>query len=179
LNHKPLKVLASLVGTSTHGCVTAFFSLAHALSSLSGKLNVQGSLVLTENEVVEAVCLYLIGSDYEIHQKLTTTQTGVDIVATNALGTKCYVEAKGATSSKRESSKFGKEFNKSQVKVHIGVALVAAFKVISENPTSESMIALPNNINHKSLIENIRQPIKRSGIGVLLVSDSGLVEKYI
>lgn len=135
--------------------------------------------MLTENDIVEAVCLYLLKSGYEIKQKLTTTQTGIDIIATNSCGTTCFVEAKGATSSKRESSKFGKEFNKSQVKVHVGVALVAAFKVLNEFPNSESLIALPNNINHKSLIDNMRHPIQRSGISVLLIDDNLAVEKYI
>ena len=135
--------------------------------------------MLTENDVVEAVCSYLIEKGYEITQKLNTKQTGVDIIASNSFGDKCFVEAKGATSSMRESSRFGSEFTKSQVKVHVGVALVAAFKVLTEYPSSESFVALPNNVNHKSLIENMRQPLKQSGIGVLFVSDCGLVEKYI
>jgi hypothetical protein len=135
--------------------------------------------VLTENDVVEAVCSYLLEAGYEIVQQLTTTQTGIDIVATNSCGVKCYVEAKGATSSKRESSKFGKEFSLSQVKVHIGVALVAAFKVKNEFPNSESLIALPNNSNHKSLINKMRLPITNSEVGVLLVDSNGSVEKYL
>jgi hypothetical protein len=135
--------------------------------------------VLTENDVVEAVCTYLLEIGYEINQKLTTTQTGIDIVATNSCGTKCYVEAKGATSSKRESSKYGTEFDLSQVKVHVGVALVAAFKVVNEFPNSESLIALPNNSNHKSLIDSMCHPIKNSGVGVLLVGADGYVEKYV
>lgn len=135
--------------------------------------------MLTENDVVEAVCSYLLEAGYEIVQQLTTTQTGIDIVATNSCGVKCYVEAKGATSSKRESSKFGKEFSLSQVKVHIGVALVAAFKVKNEFPNSESLIALPNNSNHKSLINKMRLPITNSEVGVLLVDSNGSVEKYL
>lgn len=129
--------------------------------------------------MIEAVCSYLLQMGYEINQKLTTTQTGIDIIATNSCGVKCYVEAKGATSSKRESSKFGKEFNLSQVKVHIGVALVAAFKVANEFPNSESLIALPKNDNHKSLIDKMRCPINNSGVGVLLIDNDGSVEKYV
>ena len=142
-------------------------------------LYVQGSIMLTENDVVDAVCSYLSHMDYVINQKLTTTQTGIDIIATNSRGIKCYVEAKGATSSKRESSKFGKEFSLSQVKVHIGVALVAAFKVVNQFPNSESLIALPNNSTHKSLIDKMRFPINNSGVGVLLVGTDGSVEKYV
>ena len=135
--------------------------------------------MLTENEVVEFVCSYLCDNGYLINQKLSTTQTGVDIIATNSSGVSCYIEAKGATSSKAESLRFGKEFNQSQVKTHVGMALVAAFKVLNEFPESLSMVALPNNVRHKNLIDTMRLPILNSGINILLVSENGLVEKYV
>jgi hypothetical protein len=138
-----------------------------------------GEIVLTENEVIEFVCSYLESNGYLIKQKLSTRQTGVDIIATTPSGHNCFVEAKGATSSKPGTSKFGKEFDKSQVKTHVGVALVAAFKALHNNPKSESIIALPNNSNHKSLIEEMRKPIINSGIGVLLVGEKGDIQKYI
>jgi len=135
--------------------------------------------VLTENDVVEAVCSHLITNGYEINQKLSTKQTGVDIVATDSNGVCCYIEAKGATSSKPESSKYGKVFNKSQVKTHVGVALVAAFTALNEFPEAVSIIALPNNTNHKSLIDAMRKPILQSGVRVFLVSEQGVVQTYI
>lgn len=134
--------------------------------------------MLTENEVVEFVCSYLSENGYLINQKLSTTQTGVDIIATNSSGVSCYIEAKGATSSKAGSLRFGKEFNQSQVKSHVGMALVAAFKVLNEFPESLSMIALPNNVSHKNLIDAMRLPLSNSGVSVLLVSENGFVEKY-
>lgn len=135
--------------------------------------------MLTENDVIEAVCSYLIKKGYEINQKLSTKQTGVDIIAINPEGNFCYVEAKGATSSKPESSRYGREFNKSQVKTHIGMSLVAAFKSLNEFPEAESIIALPNNYNHQSLIEAMLKPILRSGVRVLLVNKQGVVEMYM
>ena len=131
----------------------------------------------TENDVINAVCNYLVANNYSITQQLTTVQTGVDIVATSQNGTKCFVEAKSETSSKPSSSKYGKEFDKSQVKTHIGVALVAAFKVKNEFPSSESIIALPDNLNHVALVEAMRTPIISSGIQVFFVSDSGSIRK--
>lgn len=135
--------------------------------------------MLTENDVVEAVSLYLIKNGYEIKQKLTTIQTGIDIVAMNPDGIHCYIEAKGATSSKSESLRYGKEFNQSQVKTHVGMALVAAFKLMNEFPKAEVMIALPNNTNHKTLITNMAIPISKSGVKVLLVSEQGIVQPYV
>lgn len=135
--------------------------------------------MITENDVVEAVSSYLIENGYEIKQKLSTLQTGIDIVATNPDGIDCYIEAKGATSSKSESSRYGKEFNQSQVKTHIGMALVAAFKLINEFPMAEVIIALPDNINHKALIEAMYTPIFKSGVKVLLVSEKCIVKPYV
>ena len=135
--------------------------------------------MLTENEVIDFVCIYLQENGYSINQKLSTNQTGIDIVATNSNGTLCFVEAKGATSSKPNSSKFGEEFDKSQVKTHVGVALVAAFKALNDNPGTESFIALPNNANHKTLIDSMVEPIKKSGIKVLLVNELGNIHVHI
>jgi hypothetical protein len=133
----------------------------------------------TENDVIDAVCKYLVANNYSIIQQLTTVQTGVDIVAIAESGTKCFLEAKGSTSSKPSSSKYGKEFNKSQVKTHIGVALVAAFKVKNEFPNSESIIALPANLSHVALIESMKTPIVCSGIQVMFVSDNGAIRKLL
>ncbi len=135
--------------------------------------------MLTENDIVEAVSSYLIENGYEIKQKLSTIQTGIDIVARSPDGIDCYIEAKGATSSKAESSRYGKEFNQSQVKTHIGMALVATFKLINEFPAAEVMIALPNNVNHKALIASMRRPILKSGIKILLVSEQSIVKPYL
>lgn len=135
--------------------------------------------MLTENEVVEAICSYLLDNQCEINQKLSTSQTGIDIIATKLNGIKCYIEVKGATSSKPNTSKFGKEFDKSQVKTHVGVALVASFRAMNEFPNSESIIALPNNANHRLIIESMRKPIIQSGIKVWFVSEKGDVQEYI
>ena len=58
------------------------------------------------------------------------------------------------------------------------MAFVAAFKVREGNPDHESVIALPNNLSHKELIESMATPIRSSGIKVWLV-DEERVEKFI
>jgi len=135
--------------------------------------------VLTENDVVKYVCEYLQDNDYRIEQKLTTSQTGVDIIAQNQNGQKIYIEAKGATSSKKSSSRFGKEFNTSQVKSHIGVALVATFKLKQQFQNAEVVIALPGNDTHKNLISSMREPLLKSGVSIFFVHENGTLEKYI
>ncbi|MGY0565417.1 MAG: restriction endonuclease [Paraglaciecola chathamensis] len=135
--------------------------------------------MLTENDVVNYVCEYLLNNNYQIEQKLTTSQTGVDIIAQKKNGQKIYVEAKGATSSKKSSSRFGKEFNSSQVKSHVGVALVATFKLKHQYQNAEVVIALPGNETHKNLIFSMKEPLLKSGVSIFFVNESGTVEKYI
>jgi len=132
--------------------------------------------MLTENDVVKIVCDEFRKRKYSIEQNLSTSQRGIDVIATSNSGRRYFVEAKGATSSKKTSSRYGKEFNLSQVKSHVGVALVAALKVKNDHPNDESIIALPNNNSHRELIKSMRDPILHSGIKVWFVDVNGIDE---
>ncbi|MGI9111289.1 MAG: hypothetical protein ACR2GT_03680 [Gaiellaceae bacterium] len=55
--------------------------------------------VLTENDVIAAVCAFLDASDFEIVQRLHTSQKGIDVIArSRRAGDILRVEAKGGTS---------------------------------------------------------------------------------
>ena len=134
--------------------------------------------MLTENDVVELVSLELKRQGFKIEQQLSTTQTGIDIEAISSEGVYYGIEAKGATSSKLESPRYGQEFNKSQVKTHIGMALIAAFRLKNKRQNAEAIIALPDNNNHRSLVTEMHKPLSDSGIKVWLVNRNN-IEKYI
>lgn len=70
--------------------------------------------MLTENDIVENLSKFLKLKGYTISQQLTTNQTGIDIIAENE-SEKLYIEAKGETSSKETSNRFGKPFNRKLV----------------------------------------------------------------
>lgn len=135
--------------------------------------------MLTENDVVEAVSKYLEKNGYIVNQALTTSQHGIDIVATAKNGKQCFIEAKGATSSKSGSNRYGKEFTVSQINTHIGVALVKAFQTLQIHPSQEVAIAVPGNNGHRKVINSMLIPIRNSGIGVLFVNENKNVEKYL
>ena len=134
--------------------------------------------MLTENDVVTAVSNYLKEKGYTIDQALTTSQQGIDIVATHPTHGKCLVEAKGATSSKTSSNRYGKEFNNNQIKTHVGVALLKSFQTIQINKDADVVIALPDNSGHRKIIYSMHYPIKKSGIKVFFVSNESRVEIY-
>ena len=135
--------------------------------------------ILTENDVVSAVSSFLESQGYTIDQALSTSQKGIDIEATKPDGTRCFVEAKGATSSKAGSRRYGIEFNHNQIKTHIAVALLKSFQTLQLHPTSEVAIALPGNKGHRKVVDSMSTPLKRLGVNIYLVNNSESVEKYI
>lgn len=134
--------------------------------------------MLTENDVVTAVSNFLVEKGYAIDQALTTTQQGIDIVATHPTHGRCLVEAKGATSSKKSSSRYGIEFNANQIKTHVGVAILKSFQTIQLNKDANVVIALPDNTGHRKIIDSMSYPIEKSGIKIFFVNEEYYVEIY-
>jgi hypothetical protein len=130
--------------------------------------------MLYESDVITSVCNFLKKYNFEILQQLNENQKGDDIIAINNKKQKIYIEAKGETSSKEGSNRFGKEFNGSQKKVHVSQALYRAIKMKEEN-SSLSGIAFPETKGHLSLIEPIKQTLREIGIEVFWIKDDGTV----
>ena len=134
--------------------------------------------MLTENDVVLAVCNKLKDKGFEIKQSLHTSETGIDIIATKNSYT-LYVEAKGETSALKTSKRFGHPFNQSQIKSHIGQALLYVSKIISKHEDSIDIgiaIALPDNEGHRKVINEISYSLLKMGIYVFWVKDLNTVE---
>ena len=75
--------------------------------------------MLTESEVIAAVCGFLRARNFHILQSLTEVERGVDIKAIAPDGkTQVSIEAKGETSSKSITARFGKPFDSKQVLDH-------------------------------------------------------------
>ena len=129
--------------------------------------------MFNENDVVAIVERYLRKSGWTIVAARGTDQRGPDIEAAHSTsGRLLYVEAKGETSARRGSRRFGKPFNRSQVRDHVANAFYAAAKVRSRQRTRLrplSAIALPRNPPHEDLVTAIAGALVRLGIAVLWV----------
>lgn len=132
---------------------------------------------LTENDVVEAVRRHLASQGWAVSQALTTTQTGVDIIATSGCTT-IHVEAKGATSSKPGSNRYGLGFNRGQVFDHVAKAVLVALTVASRNDGTRAAIAVPDNDHHREFVGNVAPILNRLDIVAFFVAaaDSVRVE---
>lgn len=137
--------------------------------------------MLTENDVISAVCRYLQNMNFEIRQALHTSEKGIDIIA-NKDNYNLFIEAKGATSALETSSRYGKPFNKNQIKSHVGQALLAVMKIATKHNGVKNVnvgIALPDNDGHRELISEISFAIEKLCIHIFWVKDLNNVESTL
>lgn len=135
--------------------------------------------MLSENDVISNLTAYLEKAGYKILQALQTNQHGIDIIAENIKHI-LYIEAKGETSSKEHTSRFGKAFNDNQIKSHISRAILASLKVLNDKPSGSRTkvgIALPNTIGHRKIVSSIGNPLRTLGIKIFFVSEKEVIEQ--
>lgn len=134
--------------------------------------------MLYESDVIQAICAYLVSRDYQILQELKPTQRGDDIIAVKDKPhiRKFFIEAKGETSSRRDSARFGKPFDGAQVRDHVSAAFYKAAEILSRKQVDVEIragIALPITEKHQRMIENIQPVLHQLGIMVFWVEESG------
>jgi hypothetical protein len=154
---RPLALLARAAVPSTH--------------------QVPGGDVLTENDIVLAVERHFTARGYTIHQVKQTTEQGTDVVAENAAEA-WYVEAKGATSSKHYTRRFGKPFTLNQINSHVSRAVFTAMTVLDDSPAGErtrAALALPDDHGHRAMVGRIAHSLERIGVRILWVRSDGTV----
>lgn len=131
--------------------------------------------MLTENDVICAVARHLSDDGWRIENVSTTDQRGFDIHATKG-SISLVVEAKGETSSRSGTARYGKPFTGNQKKSHVAVALYTAASVISGGKHRVG-IALPSDNGHKGLIDEVTPALKTLGVVVYLVKPDRSIEE--
>ena len=131
--------------------------------------------LLTESDVIDAVCRFLEARGYRVTQKLNENQRGDDIIALDPRGeSDVRIEAKGETSSKPRTSRFGKPFSASQVLDHVAKAFFRTATYASCE--RRAGIALPGNPHHIARIREIEPVLRRLHIEVFWVRPNGKVD---
>ena len=138
---------------------------------------------LTENDVISAVVSFLQKRGFTDIKTKNTSQTGTDIEAIFPDGrTRLYGEAKGETSSKEGTPRYGIGFDTSQKEDHLGVALLWACQELSEKRDYPFRIgiALPDDEKDHELIEGIEPVLKKLEIVAFLVErDRSIILKGV
>jgi hypothetical protein len=102
--------------------------------------------MLDENDVIGALAEYLKRDGYDVLKQLHTTEKGVDLIARRGkLGPFLHVEAKGGTSSRQGSNRFGKPYTQSQVFDRVSKGFYTAVLLRSKNPLPDEVgLAVPD-----------------------------------
>jgi len=131
--------------------------------------------MLTESDVIKAVCRFLTTHGYRVKQHLSESQTGDDIVAVSPKGKSVMIEAKGETSSKPHTARYGKPFNSGQVLDHVSKAFYRAASYTTKRVLAG--IALPRNEAHMKRVASIQPVLAKLNVEVFWVRpEDGKVE---
>ena len=130
--------------------------------------------MITQDEVVAAVAGYLQRQGWEILQAGHIVQIGHGISARKGAND-LTVTAIGATSSRRETARYGLEFTPSQKLTHVSRAFYRAGKIFNDG--KQPGIALPKTEQHVRLIDNVDLALLDLGVVVFFVSCNGVVEE--
>jgi hypothetical protein len=134
---------------------------------------------LDENQIIAAVCAHLQAIGFVVTQRLHTTEHGVDIVARNgANGRTIYVEAKGGTSSREGSARFGRPYTQSQVFDRVSKGVFTALELRARYPdrtTVEVALAVPESRWFRSYLTPVRRELADAGLTVLFVDAASRV----
>jgi predicted nuclease with RNAse H fold len=129
-----------------------------------------------ENAVIHAICEYLSAGGYKIVQKLGTTEHGVDVIAEHP-GThvRALVEAKGGTSSRDGSERFGKPYTQTQVFDRVAKGIFTCLQMRTENPDKNAVrviLAVPEKpVYFLKYISKVISSLERAGIEVWYAKD--------
>jgi hypothetical protein len=140
--------------------------------------------LLFELDVIDAVCQDLVERGYVIiNRKKEIKHSGKDVIAKKTNSNKdirLFIEAIGETSSDSSSKRYGKPFDRSQIKVHISELLFATAETLSMPKLVEyiykTAIAIPDNKDHRELINNIKPFLDSIDIAVFFVKGSKVSE---
>lgn len=124
---------------------------------------------LTENDVVALVASYLAENGWQILSQASTTERGVDIEASKD-SLRLAVEAKGATSASQGTARFGKPFDRNQVRSHVSRAFFTAASALSCEESRRTAMAFPDTPNHREFVTTIDQAIRQLQIGIFWVT---------
>jgi uncharacterized protein (DUF433 family) len=123
--------------------------------------------MLTESEVIVAVCEFLKSKGFEVAKFRNEVQQGIDIEGVAPDGRRISIEAKGETSSKPATAGFGRPFSRDQAFDHVAKAVYCAARDTSRELTAG--VALPRNEPHIEWVEEVLPALRKMGIEVFWV----------
>lgn len=130
--------------------------------------------MLTESHVIDAVCRHLQHTGWSILSRCSESERGDDIRAEHReTRVIALIEAKGETSSKKHTSRFGLPFNSRQVTSHISRAFFRAAQTVGSR--ARGALALPRTELHVDRVQKIEPALRKLKLEVFWVDAHGSV----
>jgi hypothetical protein len=136
------------------------------------------ALRMTENDVVDAVAKHLKAEGWTVTKTCTTEQRGIDLIAERG-NEGLVLEAKGGTSSKEGTGRYGKGFSTNQQRDHVANAVLTALKLHSSETKPQVAIAFPDTPSHRRHITAAADALKTLSIWAYVVHPDQRVERIV
>jgi uncharacterized protein YbaR (Trm112 family) len=125
---------------------------------------------MDEDAIVESACSRLVDIGCHIDKRCTTKERGIDIIAHSLTnGHMFFVEAKGGTSSRKDSARFGIPYSQSQVFDRVAKGVFTCLELRAKYPIRESehvILAIPNTKDFHKYLDPVMRQLKDAGIEV-------------
>ncbi len=134
-------------------------------------------MMLDENDVIVALSTFLKSQGYSVAQQLHTTEKGVDLVAIHPSGPRLHVEAKGGTSSRQGSNRYGKPYTQSQVFDRVSKGFYSTVLLRATVPAGDEVaMAVPDTVHFRKYLAPIAKVAHGLQIHLILVGNESQVE---
>lgn len=137
--------------------------------------------MIDENKVIDGVCRLLAQEGYQNIKRLTTMQQGIDIEAEHPQRGRICIEAKGGTSTKPDSKRYGQPFNSNQVYDVVAKGAYAVFRLHSKIASNnyQTALALPDYPIFREHSKAIAAPFQALGLRLILVAEDGSAQYFL
>ena len=126
---------------------------------------------MTEDEVVDFLATWLSNKGWEILEKCKGQEKGNDILAKKE-GQTLMVEAKGAKGNPKSPTTTRPQFDSTQIKVHLGEAIVKFLEFRNKNPEAKIGIAQPDDPYIRNVLKSAIPGVKKIGISLFWVTSA-------
>jgi len=133
---------------------------------------------MDENEVVAGICAHLMSLGLVVEQRLHTTERGIDIIARDSeTGQRILIEAKGGTSSRSGSERFGHPYTQTQVFDRASKGIYTTLKMRADHSKEElrCILAAPDSRWFRGYLEPIAALVRPLDIEIWLLATDGSV----
>jgi hypothetical protein len=135
---------------------------------------------MNENDVIAELKKHLQSQNYTLVSECSTTMQGKDLVMKKS-NHEIWIEAKGKTSSRELSSRYGLDFNDAQCHDHFSRAFFKACEMRDETKRSGRNIriamAFAHTKHYQKYCDRTNDTRKELGIGLFWVKETGVVEE--